>query len=81
MSAIKLSVGQYTMEMMFLIRRSRIQKNPMRIWRDSSDVGPPFYTSLIVDWLSCSTVIGELGKLSLILDEGHRLNWRPILLL
>ena len=63
MSAIMLSVGQYTTEMMFLISRSRIQKNPMRMWRESSDVGPPFSTSLIVDWLSWSTVTGTLGML------------------
>lgn len=48
-SAIILSVGQYTSLIMFLVRRSCIQKNPMRMWRESSDVGLPFSTSLIVD--------------------------------
>ena len=48
-SAIILSVGQYISLMMFLVIRSCIQKNPMRMWRESSDVGLPFSTSLIVD--------------------------------
>ena len=48
-SAIMYSVGQYTSLMIFLERRSCSQKNPMRMWRESSDVGLPFSTSLIVD--------------------------------
>ena len=60
-SAIMDSVGQYTSLMIFLIMRSWIQKYPMRMCLESSEVGLPLSTSLMVDWLSWRTVIGEVG--------------------
>ena len=60
-SAIMFSVGQYMSLMIPLTRRSCSQKYPIRMCRESSEVGLPFSMSLTVDWLSWSTVMGHLG--------------------
>jgi hypothetical protein len=49
MSAIMNSVGQYTILMTFLTSRSRSQKYPIWMCLESSNVGLPFSTSLMVD--------------------------------
>ena len=78
-SAIIFSVGQYTSLMIPLTRRSCNQKYPMRMCRESSDVGLPFSKSLTVDWLSWSTVMGNLGyPCSSIKYELQRLCCMPL---